>query len=198
MRKAEFHFEGKTWMAGLSKLDREDVYGRSELESLDKDGNPCSMATLVDGKHVLPSGSISLVKLGPQGQAVSTSELVGMNQDGEMVSKEPSVYSGPVSLREGHLDDYLAMGVKSVYVLKSEEANPFRTALDAGKVLQFRFNYREDYESDDAFLVGNGTDSFIVTGQIAELEYLHQHQPESPVEDEPASTDDELLDFTMF
>lgn len=185
-------------MAGLSKLDREDVYGRSELESLDKDGNPCSMATLVDGKHVLPSGSISLVKLGPQGQAVSTSELVGMNQDGEMVSKEPSVYGGPVSLREGHLDDYLAMGVKSVYVLKSEEDNPFRTALDAGKVLQFRFNYREDYESDDAFLVGNGTDSFIVTGQIAELEYLHQHQPESPVEDEQASTDDELLDFTMF
>ena len=75
---------------------------------------------------------------------------------------------------------------------------PFRTALDAGKVLQFRFNYREDYESDDAFLVGNGIDSFIVTGQIAELEYLHQHQPESPVEDEPASTDDELLDFSMF
>ncbi|MFZ9055071.1 MAG: hypothetical protein ACO2ZL_04615, partial [Flavobacteriales bacterium] len=174
MRTAEFHFGGKKWNAGFSKLEREDVYGRSEVESFDSKGNPCTMATLVDGRHVLPSGSTSLLKLSPKGGVVSTSELVGMNEAGEFVPKEPSVYSGPVHLREGDLDDYLAMGVKSVYVLESDEDNPFSKDLSKGKVLQFRFNYREDYESDDAFLVGNGTDNFIVTGQIADLEFLYQ------------------------
>lgn len=199
MRTAEFHFGGKKWNAGFSKLEREDVYGRSEVESFDSKGNPCTMATLVDGRHVLPSGSTSLLKLSPKGGVVSTSELVGVNEAGEFVPKEPSVYSGPVHLREGDLDDYLAMGVKSVYVLESDEDNPFSKDLSKGKVLQFRFNYREDYESDDAFLVGNGTDNFIVTGQIADLEFLYQHQMESPAEDEPdTSEDDDLMDFSMF
>ena len=57
----------------------------------------------------------------------------------------------------------------------------------------------KDYESDDAFLIGNGTHNFIVTGQIADLEYLSQHQMESPVEDEPQTDEeDDLMDFSMF
>ncbi len=199
MRTAEFHFGGKNWEAGFSKLEREDVYGWAEVESFDGNGNPCKLATLVDGRHVLPSGSTSLIKLDSSGKSVSTSELVGMNAEGKKVPKEPSVYSGPVHLREGDLDDYLAMGVKSVYVLESEEESPFESDLANGKVLQFRFNYREDYESDDAFLIGNGTHNFIVTGQIADLEYLSQHQMESPVEDEPQTDEeDDLMDFSMF
>jgi len=199
MRTAEFHFGGKKWKAGLSKLEREDVYGRSDIESFDREGNPCDMATLVDGRHVLPSGCTAMIKLSPKGKAVSVSELVGMNEAGKMVPKEPSVYGGPVHLRKGDLDDYLAMGVKSIYVLHSEDDSPFDADLSKGEVLQFRFNYREDYESDDAFLVGNGTDNFIVTGQIADLEYLYQHQMESPAEDEPdTSEEDDLMDFSMF
>ena len=199
MRTAEFHFGGKKWSAGFSKLEREDLYGRSDVESFDRKGHRCTMSTLVDGRHVLPSGSTSLLKLNSKGKMVSNSDLVGMNEEGEMVPKEPSVYSGPVHLREGDLDDYLAMGVKAVYVLESEDANPFGADLDKGKVLQFRFNYREDYESDDAFLLGNGTHSFIVTGQIADLEYLYQHQMESPADDGPdVSEEDDLMDFSMF
>ena len=63
MRTAEFHYGERVWKAGLSKVKRSDVYGWSELDISDEQGRPCAMATLVDGRHVLPSGSISLIKL---------------------------------------------------------------------------------------------------------------------------------------
>ena len=156
------------------------------------------MATLVEGRHVLPSGSISMIKLNKAGEVVSTSALVGVDREGRQVSKQPSVYSGPVSLREGHLDDYLAMAVKAVYVLASEEENPFLDDLNGGKLMQFMFNYREDYEADDAFILSNGEDVFLVTGQIPELDFLAQQQAESPVEVETVESEEDLMDFSMF
>lgn len=198
MRIAEFHFGGKVWKAGLSKLKRSDVYGWSELDISDDKGRACTMATLVEGRHVLPSGSISMIKLNKAGEVVSTSALVGVDREGRQVSKQPSVYSGPVSLREGHLDDYLAMAVKAVYVLASEEENPFLEDLNGGKLMQFMFNYREDYEADDAFMLSNGEDVFLVTGQIPELDFLAQQQAESPVEVETVESEEDLMDFSMF
>lgn len=156
------------------------------------------MATLVDGRHVLPSGSISLIKLNSSGEEVSTSSLVGVDREGAAVSKQPSVFSGPVFMREGHLDDYLAMAVKAVYILESEDDNPFLSDLNGGKLLQLSFNYREDYEADDAFMLSNGEDVFLVTGQIPELEFLSQQQAESPVEVEADESEDDLMDFSMF
>ena len=198
MRKAEFHLGGKVWKAGLSKLKRSDVYGWSELDISDDKGRACTMATLVEGRHVLPSGSISMIKLNKAGEVVSSSGLVGVDRDGKQVPKHPSVYSGPVSLREGHLDDYLAMAVKAVYVLISEEESPFLEELNGGKLLQFMFNYREDYEADDAFMLSNGEDVFLVTGQIPELDFLAQQQAESPVEVETVESEEDLMDFSMF
>ena len=45
------------------------------------------------------------------------------------------------------------------------------------------FNYREDYEADDAFMLSNGTDVFLVTGQVAEL-VMSPTPAESSLEDE--------------
>ena len=64
------------WKAGLSKIKRSDVYGWSELDISDDKGRACTMATLVEGRHVLPSGSISMIKLNKAGEVVSTSALV--------------------------------------------------------------------------------------------------------------------------
>lgn len=156
------------------------------------------MATLVDGRHVLPSGSISLIKLDSAGEEISSSSLVGVDLEGTAVTKQPSVFSGTVFMREGNLDDYIAMAVKAVYVLTSEEDNPFLSDLNGGKLLQLSFNYREDYEADDAFMLSNGEDVFLVTGQIPELEYLSQMQAESPVEPETDESEEDLMDFSMF
>lgn len=199
MRTAEFVWNGKSWHAGLSKLNRADVYGWSEVQCKDKEGQVCTMATLIDGRHVLPAGSVSMIKHDGQGNPVKTSDLVGVDANSNPVEKHPSVYSGPVQLSKGMLDDYLALAVKAVYVMQTEADCPFQSELEAGELFQLAFNYREDYEADDAFMVSNGTDVFLVTGQIAELEYLAQHQQESPVEDESdEGTEDDMMDFSMF
>ena len=156
------------------------------------------MATLVDGRHVLPSGSVSLIKLDTTGEVISTSSLVGVDREGTPVSKQPSGFSGPVFMREGHLDDYLALAVKAVYVLGSEEDNPFLESLNGGKLMQFMFNYREDYEADDAFMLSNGEDVFLVTGQIPELEFLAQQHAESPMDAVADESEEDLMDFSMF
>ena len=199
MRTAEFSFKGKSWNAGLSKLNRADVYGWSEIQRHDQEGQTCKMATLVEGRHVLPSGSVSMLKRDEMGNAVKTSDLIGVDSQGKQVDKQPSVYAGPVQLSKGQLDDYLAMAVKAVYVMQSDDENPFEAQLNSGELLQLQFNYREDYEADDAFMLSNGNDVFLVTGQVAELEFLSQHQAESPIESEgDAEAKDELMDFSMF
>ena len=197
MRTAEFHLEGRVLTAGLSKIDRAKIYGWSDLETVDENDSPCTIATLVDGRHVLPSGSVSMVKLDSKGEKVNTSDLVGMTAEGQSVEKYPGVFTGPVQLHTGNLDDYFAMAVKAVYVLEFEGENPLAADLADGKLLQFKFNYREDYEADDAFLIANGLGVYCVTGQISELEFLAQSQPESPVEEEADDTE-ELMDFSMF
>lgn len=140
-----------------------------------------------------------MLKRDGQGNPIKTSDLVGVDAKGNPVEKHPSVYSGPVQLSKGLLDDYLALAVKAVYVMQTEADCPFHSEFEAGELFQLMFNYREDYEADDAFMVSNGTDVFLVTGQIAELEYLAQHQQESPVEDESdEGTEDDMMDFSMF
>ena len=53
-----------------------------------------------------------------------------------------------------------------------EDDTTMLSLLKDGKVLYFVFNYRADYEGDDAFLISNGETAFVVPGNIAELEFI--------------------------
>lgn len=199
-RQVEFKFGGHGLVAALDKVNRSEVYGWSEVEVLDKEGGTCEMAYLLDGRHVMPSGSMSLVKLDAGDRMVSTGDLVGFDADGHQVDKVPSVFEGPVTLTEGALDDYLALGVKVVYRLVIEEEGALVEKLRKGTLYRLAFNYRADYEADDAFLISNGETEFLVSGQVADLEFLSKEQHAVPVEDEGGAEQaaDDLMDFSMF
>lgn len=199
-RQVEFEFGGHGLVAALDKVNRSEVYGWSEVEVLDKEGGTCEMAYLLDGRHVMPSGSMSLVKLDAGDRMVSTGDLVGFDADGHQVDKVPSVFEGPVTLTEGALDDYLALGVKVVYRLVIEEEGALVEKLRKGTLYRLAFNYRADYEADDAFLISNGETEFLVSGQVADLEFLSKEQHAVPVEDEGGAEQaaDDLMDFSMF
>ena len=51
--------------------------------------------------------------------------------------------------------------------------------------------------ADDAFMLSNGEDVFLVTGQIQNWT-LRQQQAESPVEVETVESEEDLMDFSMF
>ena len=198
-RQAEFIINGNSVMAELKKVDRKKIYGWSTIEVFDENGSKCKLASISDGVHILPSGSSSLMKFNDKGETVSLSDLVGFNQKGEKVEKVPSIYDGKVELKESTIDDYLSLAVKTVYQLNMEDNTIMLSELKDGKVFYFVFNYRADYEGDDAFLISNGETAFAVIGKIADLEFIgmNDNEKELVVNEEESSEEDEL-DFAMF
>ena len=197
-RKAEFSINGQIIMAELNKVDRKKIYGWSTIEVFDQNGSKCKLAGLAEGQYVMPSGSSALVSLNSKGEAVSKSTLVGVNSDGNKVEKVPSIYDQKVILREATIDEYLSMAVKSVYQLQIEENKEALLAdLNSGKLYYFVFNYRADYEGDDAFLISNGNDVFAITGMKSDFEFIGLEDNEQELVPEETQVEDDL-DFAMF
>jgi len=198
-RKAEFSINGHSVKAELKKIDRKKIYGWSTIDVFDEKGSKCKLAGLAEGQFVMPSGSTALVSLNLKGEAVSKSSLVGVDSAGKKVEKVPSIYDQKVILREATLDEYLAMAVKSVYQLQIDEnKEDLINELSDGKTYYFVFNYRADYEGDDAFLVSNGTDVFAITGMSSELEFIGLEDNEQELVTEDTAEVEDDMDFAMF
>lgn len=186
--------------AELKKVDRKKIYGWSKIEVYDENKSKCKLAGLADGTYILPSGSTSLVTLNTKGEIVSKKDMVGLDLNGKPVEKVPSIYDKTVMLREATIDEYLSLSVKSVYQLNiSENKESFLKELNSGKIFYFVFNYREDYEGDDAFLLSNGNEIFAITGLLSESEFvgLMDNEKELVIEESEENEDDDL-DFAMF
>ena len=198
-RKAEFLVNGRTFMVELKKVDRKKIYGWSTIEVFDQNGSKCKLAGLAEGQFVMPSGSTALVSLNSKGETVSKDTLIGIDSDGKKVEKVPSIYDQKVMLREASVDEYLAMAVKSVYQLQIDENKEALVAdLNSGKIYYFVFNYRADYEGDDAFLISNGTDVFAITGMRTDLEFIGLEDNEQELVPEETEAVEDDMDFAMF
>ena len=198
-RKAEFSINGQIVMAELKKVDRKKIYGWSTIDVFDEKGSKCKLAGLAEGQFVMPSGSTALVSLNLKGEAVSKSSLVGVDSAGKKVEKVPSIYDQKVMLREATLDEYLSMAVKSVYQLQIDEnKEALINELNDGKIYYFVFNYRADYEGDDAFLISSGTDVFAITGMKSDLEFIGLEDNEQELVPEEAEAVEDDMDFAMF
>ncbi len=199
-RKAEFSINGQSVMAELKKVDRKKIYGWSTIEVFDESGSKCKLVGLAEGQYVMPSGSTSLVTLNSKGETVSKSELVGVDSNGKKVAMVPSVYDEKVMLREATVDEYLSMAVKAVYQLQIDEnKEALLDELSAGKIYYFVFNYRADYEGDDAFLISGGDTIFAITGKTADLEFIGLEDNEQElVPEETAAEEEDDMDFAMF
>jgi hypothetical protein len=199
-RTAEFSINGLSVAAELKKVDRKKIYGWSSIEVYDENKSKCKIAGLADGCYILPSGSTSLVTLNTKGEVVSKRDMVGLDANGKPVDKVPSVYDRTVMLREATVDEYLSLSVKSVYQLSiAEKKEDFLKVLNTGKIFYFVFNYREDYEGDDAFLLSSGNEIFAITGMLSDPEFvgLQDNEQELVVEDAEATEEDDF-DFAMF
>jgi hypothetical protein len=199
-RQINFTYNGAGLNAVLKKVDRKKIYGWSNTEIKDDQGALCSLASIVDGNLILPSGATSLVALDEKGEMIDKSTLVGVNQEGQKVEKVPSVYDQEVVLREATMEEYFNLGVKAVYQLESELIDgTISEALKGGKILYFVYNYRADYEGDDAFLIYAEDTFFAITGKCAEFEFIGLEDNETElVAEESTEEEGEDLDFAMF
>jgi hypothetical protein len=198
-RNATLTMSDKSFLVGLKKLDRKKIYGWSNIDIFDSSDQVCKLASITDGQHILPSGSITLAGFNLKGEYIAKSSLVGVDKEGKKVEKVPSIFDEPAALTKTDLDAFLSLNVKSVYQLGIEEGKEELLGLLAGgNIYHFLFNYRADYEADDAFLLSGSGEVFAIVGKKAELEFIGLENKEEEVPEEPeAETPEEDFDFGM-
>ena len=197
-RTATLTMSDKSYSVGLKKLDRKKIYGWSKVDIFDDNDQSCSLASIADGRYVLPSGSITLAGFNPKGEYIAKSSLIGVDEKGKKVEKVPSIFDEPATLTKADLDEYLSLNVKSVYQLAIEEGEEeLLGLLEGGDIYRFPFNYRADYEADDAFLLTSAGEVFAVVGKQAKLEFIGLENKEEEVPEEPEVPEEDDFDFGM-
>ena len=198
-RKVSFKIEGSLLESGIVKVDRTKLYGTSEKIVYDTNKEECVLSDLYEGSIILPRGSVGQVLIDENGNSVSRSELVGFNLQGEKVEKVPSIFSIENNCKKVELDDFISSSIKSIYhlVIDEDQIESWKKYFTKDEVYLFEFNYREDYEGDDAFLISNEDGFFISVGKSNEFEFLELSNVSVEDTDEDIEIEDDL-DFSMF
>tara|TARA_B100001121_G_scaffold120803_1_gene105972 strand:- start:241 stop:843 length:603 start_codon:yes stop_codon:yes gene_type:complete len=198
-RQIKFNLEGVLLQAPISKVDRAKLYGTSTREVYDENGDQCTLSDLYQGSVILPKGSVSQVLIDKKGNYVSRSELIGFNRLNQKVEKVASIYSQENNCKKTSIDEFLSANIKSVYQLNIEHDNleSWKKCFLNNEIYHFIFNYREDFEGDDAYILSNGSDFFVIVGKQNEYEFL-ELDTISVESDEEDIADDDNLDFSMF
>ena len=151
-RKVKFNINDTLLESGIVKVDRAKLYGSTKKIVRDMKGNECVLSNLYNGDRILPKGSISQVLLDNKGLFVSRSSLVGFNSSNKKVDKVNSIFSIDNNCEKVDLDEFLSVNVKSIYQLTIEEGDQekWNILFANDEIYHFVFNYREDYEGDDA------------------------------------------------
>ena len=198
-RQIKFNLEGVLLQAPISKVDRAKLYGTSTREVYDENGDECTLSDLYQGSVILPKGSVSQVLIDKKGNYISRSELIGFNKLNQKVEKVASIYSQENNCKKTSIDEFLSANIKSVYQLNIENDNleSWKKCFLNNEIYHFIFNYREDFEGDDAYILSNGSDFFVIVGKQNEYEFLELGTI-SVESDEEDIADDDNLDFSMF
>ena len=197
-RKVKFNINDTILESGIVKVDRAKLYGSTKKIVRDMKGNECVLSNLYNGDRILPKGSISQVLLDNKGLFVSRSSLVGFNSSNKKVDKVNSIFSIDNNCEKVDLDEFLSVNVKSIYQLTIEEGDQekWNILFANDEIYHFVFNYREDYEGDDAYIITNGSNLFITVGTKNDFEFLEQNN--IVIDDEEDEEIDDELDFSMF
>lgn len=194
MAKAlNFKYQDHTFSANIEKVDRKKIYGYSKVEVKNEKGEICTLANVTsDGMSILPSGCTGIMTVNSDGQFVGRSELQVVDPDGKPVEKIPSVFDNEaIELQEATIEDYLDINVKSIYQLSFID-DSIKDQLDKSKVLSFKFNYRADYQQDDAYLISKEEHFFVVTGFKIPYEFVGLEEQIKEEEIEVEETSDEF------
>jgi hypothetical protein len=200
-RSLKLSLDGEEFSVQLKKIDRDDLYGSVEIEAFDEKGNPAQLLVLAsDGKTLLNKGGTALATVDQKGNSIERPSLKAVNLEGEEIEMVESSFSAPNKLKVADIDDYLSQVVKSIYVLDPDDGGDIKFLLDhlsSGLICSFPFSYRGGTEYDNAFIIGNKDDAFMVIGKQARFQFakLNQAARLDSLEEEEVSGDD--IDFDL-
>src|SRR4051812_1318041 len=172
--------DGREFDVRILKIDREKLYGKVEIEAFDEKGNPAQLLVLApDGKTLIDKGGTALSTIDENGDSISRADLVAVDEEGQKIETVPSSFNQANVLKRANVENYLSQLVKSVYWLDpvaKEDKKYLQDHVSAGLIYNFDFSYRGGTEYDNAFVLGNKSDAFMIVGKPAELEFVKLNQ----------------------
>ena len=201
-RAINLFYDGNEYNFGIEKVDRKKLYGYTIEYARDDNNLKCNLASISDdGKYILSKGCIGYIAMNPNNEYVPNNTIKMVDDKGNDLEKIPSSFDlEKIEVRKSSIEEYLQLHVKSVYQLHPENENVDQKGLvellKKEQVLRFEFNYRTDYDNDDAFLIQNEDTIFLVIGQVSPFEFVGLEkviESEISMEDE----DDDDFDFGM-
>ena len=201
-KNIHFVIEGKSWSAGISKVDRNKVYGHVEEVISDSNGELCTVASILeDGQTIIVSGATALKTVDSENKEITKDAIKTVNLDGTDAVLVPSSYDTDVVLTPGTLNDLFNLEITTVYQLVWEDEAAkldLINYLGTNKVLKFVFNYRADYEGADAVLITAQNQVFALTGKFLEFQFLENKQVIVPENSDVDTTvEEDSMDFGM-
>lgn len=194
----------------LHKVDRTKLYGSRSIETLDMDGNKCSLATLLDdGKTLVPYGGTASGYINPDGEWVCRKDITPVDFDGNKLEKVPSSFDVGMPLEEEvSAEEFLDHSIRLTYALSinKEKSNTmdatFLKAIKGGAIFKTFFSYRGGVDPDPAFVMqGEDKTIWLLIGAENRVSYSKLEQAaviEATAEkDEGAETSGDELDFGM-
>jgi hypothetical protein len=185
----------------LSKVERTDLYGSVEVETLDAQGRPCTLGTLADdGRTLIVSSGTALAMLTPDGKWTEKKSLIPTDVHGKAITPVPSSYSTPVPLTtKVSIDEYLSHNIRAVYAISSEaNLGSLLADLKKGAIFSFPYSFRGGLEADAGFLLmaADGT-AFVAIGSPTRLEFIGLEQLGALTEEESEGDGEDGIDFSM-
>lgn len=191
----------------MVKVDRGKLYGSRSIETLDADGQRCSLATLAsDGRTLIPTGGTAMAHLSPTGEWLESESLAAVDREGHPLAKHPSSFEQPIVLEETVAEDHLlAHSIRLTYALEPEATlpGPLAAALAEGSIFTFPFSWRGGFDTDPAFLLWSEEGSaWLLIGdpntiRLVGLEQAAACGPEAEEDPEAEGEPGADLDFTM-
>lgn len=190
----------------MVKVDRGKLYGSRSIETLDAEGQRCSLATLAsDGRTLIPNGGTAMAHLSPAGEWLENDTLAAVDGEGHPLAKQPSSFEQPILLEETVDEDHLLEhSIRLTYALEPEggPSGELGAALAAGAIFTFPFSWRGGFDTDPAFLLQSEEGgAWLLIGdpntiRLVGLEQAAACGPEEQ-EEEPEAEMGADLDFTM-
>ena len=160
-RALEFIHKGTSFKGTIDKVDRSALYGSVDVETRDREGRRCLVATLAnDGRTLIQSGGTALAYFSSHGEWLERSQLVAVDERGARVNSVASSFDAPIELEmQVGAERFLDHSIRLSYAVDAVDPMPAELAktLDAGTIFKFDFSYRGGATSDPAFLL-KGTD----------------------------------------
>ena len=194
------NYQGEEAKFSHKKINRTKLYGSRKRIPLDREGEKCLRCELSDdGSNLILSGMTSQGYFDIDMNWIPNKELVGISLKGKVLDKIPSTLGVAQDAVILEPESLLDLAVDSIYQLEPEEMHDsIKSILESEKVLNFPFNYREDYHAESAYLVMNTEGYFLLIGNPTKPSWMELDQViEETFEDEVIDDSDEL-DFEMF